>query len=73
MRHILGALRRCDEQFNLIKDGDNIAVAVSGGKDSIALLKRHAALPAFFQAEIRTKGSIGGPWAERLFRQRPHC
>lgn len=38
MRHILGTLRRCDEEFNLIKDGDCIAVAVSGGKDSIALL-----------------------------------
>ena len=38
MRHILGTLRRCDEQFNLIKEGDNVAVAVSGGKDSIALL-----------------------------------
>lgn len=38
MRHILGALRKCDEEFNLIKEGDNIAVAVSGGKDSIALL-----------------------------------
>ena len=38
MRYILGALRKCDEDFNLIKQGDNIAVAVSGGKDSIALL-----------------------------------
>ena len=38
MKHILGALKKCDEQFSLIKDGDNIAVAVSGGKDSVALL-----------------------------------
>lgn len=38
MKYILGCLRRCDEEFNLIKDGDNIAIGVSGGKDSIMLL-----------------------------------
>ncbi|MCK5128608.1 MAG: tRNA 2-thiocytidine biosynthesis protein TtcA [Clostridiales bacterium] len=38
MKHILGCIRKCDEEFNLIKDGDNIAVGISGGKDSIMLL-----------------------------------
>jgi len=38
MRKILGALRRADERFNLIEEGDEIAVALSGGRDSMVLL-----------------------------------
>ena len=38
MKKILGCIRRADDDFGLINDGDRIAVGVSGGKDSIALL-----------------------------------
>jgi len=38
MRKILGTLRKADERFNLIDDGDTIAVGLSGGKDSMLLL-----------------------------------
>ncbi|MGI6152680.1 MAG: tRNA 2-thiocytidine biosynthesis TtcA family protein [Christensenellaceae bacterium] len=38
MRKVLGALRRADERFNLIENGDKIAVGLSGGKDSMLLL-----------------------------------
>ncbi len=38
MKKILGCIRRADEDFGMIKDGDRIAVGVSGGKDSITLL-----------------------------------
>ena len=37
MRQILGALKQADTEYNLIKYGDNIAVGISGGKDSIVL------------------------------------
>ena len=35
---ILGNIRKADEDFHLIEDGDRIAVGVSGGKDSMVLL-----------------------------------
>jgi len=38
MKQILGALRRADQDFGMIQDGDRIAVGVSGGKDSLLLL-----------------------------------
>ena len=38
MKRTLGYLRRADEDFNIIKNGERIAVGLSGGKDSMALL-----------------------------------
>ena len=38
MKKTLGCIRRADTDFQLIEDGDHIAVGVSGGKDSLLLL-----------------------------------
>lgn len=38
MKQVLGAIRRADDQFNMITAGDKIAVGLSGGKDSVLLL-----------------------------------
>ena len=38
MKQVLGCIRRADEKYDLIHDGDNICVGVSGGKDSLLLM-----------------------------------
>ncbi|MBV1756761.1 MAG: tRNA 2-thiocytidine(32) synthetase TtcA [Dethiosulfatibacter sp.] len=38
MKQILGGMRKAIEDYEMIKDGDRIAVGVSGGKDSMLLL-----------------------------------
>ena len=39
MQKILSTMRKAVERYNLIEDGDKIAVGLSGGKDSLILLK----------------------------------
>lgn len=48
MKHILGRVRRAVEDYNMIEEGDKIAVALSGGKDSITLLKALKTLQIFY-------------------------
>ncbi len=38
LRGILGAIRKADQCFNLIQDGDKLLLGISGGKDSMVLL-----------------------------------
>lgn len=39
MQKVLSTMRKAIEKYSLISDGDKIAVGVSGGKDSLVLLK----------------------------------
>jgi len=39
IRHVLAALRRADHDFSLIDEGDRILIGLSGGKDSLCLLR----------------------------------
>ena len=47
MQKLMGLVRRCVEDYNMIEAGDRIAVGVSGGKDSLALLVLLAQLRKF--------------------------
>lgn len=38
LQKILAGIRKADEEYHLIEDGDKIAVGISGGKDSMVLL-----------------------------------
>ena len=39
MKRVLGSIRRADEKYRMIEDGDKICVGVSGGKDSLLLMQ----------------------------------
>lgn len=48
LQKILSPVRRCCEDYEMIKPGDRIAVGVSGGKDSLVLLTALAAMRRFY-------------------------
>lgn len=48
MRRICSLARRCVDDFNMIQEGDNIAVGVSGGKDSLLTLAALSELSKFY-------------------------
>lgn len=48
MQRILSSLRKAVEEYEMIEDGDKIAVGVSGGKDSLTLLLALKNLQIFY-------------------------
>ena len=48
MKHILSAIRRACDDYQMIEEGDKIAIALSGGKDSITLLMALKTLKLFY-------------------------
>ena len=48
MQQILSLVRRAVQDYNMIEEGDRIAVGISGGKDSLTLLTALKAMQRFY-------------------------
>lgn len=48
MQKILSHMRKAIEEYNMIEEGDKIAVCLSGGKDSITMLHGFKNLQRFY-------------------------
>ena len=56
MKKIISRVRKAVEDYDMIKDGDKIAVGVSGGKDSLVLLTALAGLSRFYPNKFEVVG-----------------
>ena len=59
-----GLLRRCIDDYHMIEEGDGIAVGVSGGKDSMLLLRGLRHLQTYYPKNFRLEAvtiDIGFP------------
>lgn len=48
MEHLTSLVRRCIEDYDMIQTGETVAVGISGGKDSLALLCSLASLRRYY-------------------------
>ena len=56
MKRMLSFVRRAVDDYNMIAEGDKIAVGISGGKDSLTLLATLAALKRFYPKKFELVG-----------------
>lgn len=61
MKKTLGCIRKADNDFGLIEDGDHIAVGVSGGKDSMLLLEALSLYKKFIKKQYDLTAITIGP------------
>lgn len=61
MQNLMSRMRAAIDRYNMIEDGDSIAVGVSGGKDSLALLCGLAGLRRFYPKKFEVVAITADP------------
>ena len=64
MKQILSSIRKAVEDYNMIEEGDKIAVALSGGKDSVTLLLALKNLQIFYPKHFELMALTVDPGSE---------
>ncbi len=68
MQKLLSLMRSAIDEYNMISEGDRIAVGLSGGKDSLALLKMMSELRRFYPNRFELFAiTIGMGWESMDF------
>ena len=52
LQQVLGQVRKALDDYNMIQDGDKIAIGISGGKDSLCLLYAMHAIKRFYPKQF---------------------
>lgn len=55
LQQVLSVVRKAVDDYNMIEDGDRIAVGISGGKDSLTLLHALKGLQRFYPKKFELK------------------
>ena len=67
MQEILGLVRRCVTDYDMIQEGETVAVGVSGGKDSLVTLTALAlSIPTSLSFAVLPKTQISTSRAAKL-------
>ncbi len=56
MKRIISCVRKAVEDYDMIKEGDRVAVGISGGKDSLILLGALASLSRYYPKKFSVVG-----------------
>ncbi len=56
MQRLTGLVRKAVDRYNMIEDGDRVAVGISGGKDSLALAAALADLSKYYSKKFEVIG-----------------
>lgn len=61
MQQLMSHMRSAMEKYNMVSDGDRIAVGISGGKDSLALLTALSEMRRFYPKKYKVVGITVDP------------
>ena len=66
LQQVLSYVRRAVDDYQMIQEGDKIAVGISGGKDSLTMLYALAQLRIFYPNKFEIHGITVVSWIRKL-------
>ena len=64
LQRLLSLIRQAVDQYEMIEEGDHIAIGISGGKDSLTMLYALHGLRRFYEKHVRNHCGYGNRYHE---------